>query len=296
MYPLLTIFTPAYNRAHLLPRLYESLLSQTSKDFCWLVVDDGSTDQTRELVSSWIQEGRISIRYEYKENGGMHTAHNVAYRLIETELNTCIDSDDYMPSNAVEKILNCWQKHGNENVAGMVGLDIREDGSVIGTRLPEKKESMTLTDFYAQGGKGDKKLVYRTALMKSLPEYPEFPGERYVGLGYKYMLADLRQPLILLNEPLAIVEYQADGSSNSMWKQYRRNPQGFAFLRRETMKHHPYFKTRFRAAIHHVSSCFFLHRNPFKDSHSFWLTLLSLPLGIIIHIIILHKEGKTIIR
>lgn len=290
MKPVLTIFTPSYNRAHLLPRLYESLLIQTCKDFCWLLVDDGSTDQTRELVTSWIQEGRLPIRYDYKENGGMHTAHNVAYRLIETELNTCIDSDDAMPSDAVEKILNCWQKYGSHNVAGIVGLDIKADGSVIGTRLPEKIKHMTLTDFYAQGGKGDKKLVYRTALMKSLPEYPEFPGERYVGLGYKYMLADLQQPLILLNEPLVIVDYQADGSSNTMWKQYRRNPQGFAFLRRETMKHHPYFRACLKAAAHHISSCLFLHRNPFSDSPKPWFTILALPLGIMLHMLILFRS------
>lgn len=93
----LTIFTPAYNRAHTLGRTYASLLRQTCDDFEWLIVDDGSKDSTQSLVEGWIQEGKISIRYIYQENQGMHGAHNTAYRNIYTELNTCIDSDDYMP-------------------------------------------------------------------------------------------------------------------------------------------------------------------------------------------------------
>lgn len=293
MTPTLTIFTPTYNRAHLLPRLYESLCRQSCKDFCWLVVDDGSSDNTRELVEGWAKEGRVPIRYAYKENGGMHSAHNTAYRLMETELNTCIDSDDYMPDDAVEKIIGCWRKFGGNDVAGLVGLDVTEDGKVIGTRFPENGGRMTLTDFYCHGGSGDKKLAYRTDVMKALPEYPEFPGERYVGLGYKYLLADLQLPLLTLNEPLAVVEYQPDGSSNTMWKQYGRNPQGFAFLRRETMKRHPYFKERFKAAIHHISSCLYLRRNPFKDSPRFWLTFAALLPGIALHLLILHKSRSS---
>lgn len=289
MPPTLTIFTPAYNRAHLLPRLYESLCRQSCRDFCWLIIDDGSTDNTRELVQGWIAEERLPIRYEYKPNGGMHTAHNLAYRLIDTELNTCIDSDDYMPDEAVEKILHFWREKGSDDVSGIVGLDATEDGRIIGTPFAESGDKLTLTDFYHKGGKGDKKLVYRTTVMQALPEYPEFAGEKYVGLGYKYMLADLQMPLLSLNEPLVVVEYQPDGSSNTMWKQYGRNPQGFAFLRRETMKHHPYFKERFKAAIHHISSCIFLHKNPLADSPRPLLSLAALPFGIVLHVFLIIR-------
>lgn len=285
----LTVFTPTYNRAHLLPRLYDSLCRQTNMDFCWLIVDDGSTDNTRELVNTWIEENKIPIRYAYKENGGMHSAHNVAYRLIETDLNTCIDSDDYMPDDAVEKILRYWKKYGSNQVSGLVGLDADIKGNIIGTGFPEHSGSMTLTDFYHHGGTGDKKLVYRTKVMKELPEYPEFPGERYVGLGYKYLLADLQMPLLTVNEVLVHVDYQQDGSSHTMWKQYGRHPQGFAFLRRETMKHHPYFKERFKASIHHISSCIYMRKNPFADSPNMPMTFCALPLGIVLHLFIQYK-------
>ena len=99
----LTIFTPAYNRAHTLPRTYASLLAQKSRDFVWLIIDDGSTDGTEDLVRGWMNsDNGFEIRYIRKENGGMHTAHNTAYENIDTELNVCIDSDDALAENAVE--------------------------------------------------------------------------------------------------------------------------------------------------------------------------------------------------
>lgn len=98
----LTVFTPLYNRINTLKRTYESLKRQTSKDFVWLIIDDGSTDNPYEIIKEWIKiNNGFEIRYVYKKNGGMHTAHNTAYENIDTELNVCVDSDDYMPDNAV---------------------------------------------------------------------------------------------------------------------------------------------------------------------------------------------------
>ena len=102
----LTVFTPAYNRADLLGRCFESMKRQTNKNFIWLIMDDGSADNTRQVVESWLREPLdFTLRYIYKENGGLHTAYNEAIANIDTELCVCIDSDDYMPDDAVEKIL-----------------------------------------------------------------------------------------------------------------------------------------------------------------------------------------------
>ena len=129
----LTVFTPSYNRAYTLHKCYESLLRQTSKDFTWLIVDDGSSDNTKELVDSWINENKIEINYIYQENQGMHGAHNTAYKNIKTELNVCIDSDDYMPNDAVEKIKETWEKiKDNEKISGIAGLDAYKNGDIIG--------------------------------------------------------------------------------------------------------------------------------------------------------------------
>ena len=251
--PVLTIFTPTFNRAHTLTRTYDSLLSQTSKDFEWLIIDDGSSDGTKELVEGWIAEGRIPIRYVYQHNQGMHGAHNTAYKNILTELNTCIDSDDYMPSDAVEKIVTFWKENGSDRYAGIVGLDYAENGGLIGTPFPEGVRETTLSGFYSCGGRGDKKLVYRTDVIRRYPEYPIFKGEKYFSLGYKYLLIDQDYKLLTLNEPLVIVDYQIDGSSFNMYRQYWNNPNGFMYLRKEHMRLYQSIKSRFKSCIHYVS-------------------------------------------
>lgn len=136
--PFLTVFTPAYNRAYTLPRTYESLKSQQNTGFVWLVVDDGSTDHTADLVRQWQSEANdFEIRYIYKENGGMHTAHNAAYANIDTELNVCIDSDDALAPDAVQIIFDAWQQVRDKGYAGLLGLDAAFDGTVIGKGFPQ---------------------------------------------------------------------------------------------------------------------------------------------------------------
>ena len=128
----LTVFTPAYNRADLLSRCFESMKRQTNKNFIWMIIDDGSTDNTRQLVEGWMaQPGDFPIEYYYKENGGLHTAYNEAIAHIDTELCVCIDSDDFMPYDAVEKILQCWDEKGSDRVAGIVGLDYEVGGKML---------------------------------------------------------------------------------------------------------------------------------------------------------------------
>lgn len=287
----LTIFTPAYNRAHTIGRTYESLCRQTCKDFEWLIIDDGSQDNTRELVEGWIAESIIPIRYIYQQNQGMHGAHNTAYRNITTELNTCIDSDDYMPDDAVEKIITFWKAHGSDRYAGLVGLDIDDQHKqIIGKAFPEGLTETTLSGYYAAGGSGDKKLVYRTEVINSYPEYPIFEGERYVGLAYKYMLIDQDYKLLTTNDPLVIVDYQCDGSSASMYRQYWNNPKGFAFYRKTEMVYAPTLKRRFISCIHYVASSFICKNKRFIiESPRPFLTAIAIPLGYIWYLYIKFK-------
>ena len=203
-------------------------------------------------MSGWIDEGKFSIRYIYQENQGMHVAHNTAYRNITTELNTCIDSDDYMPSNAVALIISTWRTRSNSTVAGIIGLDVSVNGEIIGNQLPERIDVIKFSDTRI---KGDKKIVLRTDLAKSFPEYPVFSGEKYVGLGYKYQLIDQKYSWIALNEPLVVVEYQKDGSSYNMFRQWWNNPRGFAFIHNEDLKYVKSFKRRLMVATHYVSHC-----------------------------------------
>lgn len=292
---MLTVFTPTFNRAYCLDKCYQSLVRQTSKEFIWLIIDDGSSDQTGDLVNHWVKEGKIEIRYHWQENQGMHAAHNTAYELMTTELNVCIDSDDYMPEDAVEKIVTFWKEHGNQHVSGIIALDAFNDNKVIGTELPGHIKTSTLFDlYYKYGVVGDKKLVYRTELTKANP-YPIFENEKYVGLAYKYYLLDKQYEMLLMNEVVCKVEYLPDGSSLNMFNQYRKNPKGFAFYRKELMKL-PFTSLtfKFRQAIHYVSSSLLI-----RDWKFLWgspekiLTVLAIPFGILLFLYISNSSRNA---
>lgn len=287
----LTVFTPAYNRAHTLPRTYESLRKQDCKDFVWLIVDDGSSDDTAQLVRQWQEaDNGFEIRYLYKENGGMHTAHNVAYENIDTELNVCIDSDDCLAEGAVRKILSKWAEVKEQGYAGLIGLDADLNGNLIGKGFPEGLTDTTLSGYYAAGGSGDKKLVYRTEIINQYPPYPVFEGEKYVALAYKYRLIDQEYKLAVLDEVLCNVEYQADGSSGTMWKQYIKNPNGFAFWRKVCMQYPQSRKRLIVDCVHYVAESLIAgSRGYIAQSPRKAMTLLCLIPGIILSYILIKK-------
>ena len=289
---LLTIFTPAYNRAHTLVRTYESMCRQSNKNFIWLIIDDGSSDNTRELVEQWLKvENGFEIQYIYKENGGMHTAHNTAYANITTELNTCIDSDDCLTDDAVELILNKWAEVCDKGYAGIVGYDIdMNTGKVIGKDFSVGLAETTLSGYYEAGGSGDKKQVYRTDVINQYPEYPVFEGEKYVSLSYKYLLIDQDYKLAVLNAPLARVDYQEDGSSNSMLRQYLKNPKGFAFWRTIKMQYDKSWKRLIMDCIHYCSSSQIAgNKNYIMESPKKLLTILCSPGGALLTFYIKYK-------
>lgn len=290
---LLTVFTPAYNRAHTLPRTYQSLLEQDCKEFIWLIIDDGSTDETAELVKNWQSEDNgFEIQYIYKENGGMHTAHNTAYENIHTELNICIDSDDCQAKGAVKKILKTWEEVREKGYAGLIGLDADFQGKIIGKRFKTNLKETTLTGYYAAGGTGDKKLVYRTDVINQYPPYPVFEGEKYVALAYKYRLIDQEYKLAVIDEVLCNVEYQEDGSTGTMWKQYVTNPNGFAFWRKVCMQYPMSRKRLFVDCIHYVSSSILAHNTKFVvESPNKILTLLAIPFGIMLTLEVKRKAN-----
>lgn len=291
---LLTVFTPTYNRRNTLPDTYESLRGQDCKDFVWLIVDDGSTDGTEEMVREWQeQDSGFEIRYIYKENGGMHTAHNTAYEAIDTELNVCIDSDDMMAPGSVAAIKEFWESVRDKGYAGIIGLDAyRSSGEIVGKGFPEGLRETKLYEYYANGGSGDKKLVYRTDVVREYPPYPVFPGEKYVGLVYLYRLIDQKYTLAVLDRILCEVEYLPEGSSRNMFRQYVRNPQGFAFWRKVSMVY-PESKSRiFLDCVHYVSSSLIARNRHFvKESPRKVMTVLAIPGGILLTAYIRIRAG-----
>lgn len=235
------------------------------------------------------KDNGFKIRYIYKENGGMHTAHNVAYENIYTELNMCIDSDDYLVDNAIERITEFWNENKGEKYGGIIALDIFQNGNNIGSLLPQQK-SIAYNDFYEYGGRGDKKVIYRTDIITKYPPYPEYEGEKFVGLCYKYLLADQEYPLLILNEPICVVEYLEDGSTRNIFKQFKQNPRGYIFLRKERMKYCKTFKWKFKSCIHYVCESIDIRNIRFlSESPRKFMTMASIPFGILLYFYINYK-------
>lgn len=291
----LTVFTPTYNRAHTLTRLYESLCVQTCKDFEWLVIDDGSTDGTRTLVEGYKAEGKIPIRYIYKENGGLYTGYNVAYTNIQTELCVCIDSDDAMPSNAVELILEKWKSEGGDRYAGIIGLDYYMDTNMaIGGRFPKGLHECWLLDLYTKKiHVGDTKQAMRTDLMRRIAPQEGFEGEKDFNPIYMLLQVCDCLPLLVLNENLCNVEYQqGDSMSANIFRQYKRSPRSFAKQRRMEMqlKHNTY-RNKVRSAIHYVAESLIAHDGAWlKQSPMKTLTVAVTPIGLVLYFYILWKN------
>ena len=252
----LTVFTPTYNRAHTLSRLYDSLCRQSCNDFEWLVIDDGSTDDTAAMIRGWMEEAIIPIKFIHKENGGLYTGYNTAYLNIETELNVCIDSDDAMPENAVEIILRLWKERGSERFAGIIGLDVyMNNGEPIGGRFPDGLTECYYLDLYTKRiHRGDSKQVMRTDLMRRVAPMEGFPGEKNFNPVYMLLQVCDEYPLIVVNEPLCLVEYQKDDSmSRHILRQYFDSPRSFAKLRRlEMTLKHSTPGNRIRCALHYA--------------------------------------------
>ncbi|RZJ65396.1 MAG: glycosyltransferase family 2 protein [Flavobacterium sp.] len=289
----ITVFTPTYNRAYCLPILYESLLRQTDRDFEWLVIDDGSQDTTRELMQGWISDAKIDIKYHYKENGGMHTGHNAAYSLIETELNVCVDSDDFLPDNGIELMLSRWRKDGSDKYGGMIGLDEAVSGGIIGTQFPEGLKECTYGELGPRYGVFcDKKLVYRTEVVKRYDPYPVFPDERFVPLYFPY-LVDADYKLLCYNDVFCIVDYQQDGSTVNIYAQYFRHPKGFSYSRKIEMRYIPFVKIKFKSAIHYVATSIISKNwNFLAESPKKIYTFLAIPFGIAAYFFLRMKRSK----
>lgn len=289
----LTVFTCTYNRSHTLERLYQSLTRQTSKDFNWLIIDDGSTDKTKELVLEFQQQKNdFKIRYCYKDNGGLYTGYNKAIELMNTELCVCIDSDDYMPDNAVEIILSFWKTHGNEEYAGIVGLDFYMNGGPIGGFFPEGLKSSFITNL-TKYHKGDVKMVHRVELLKKVAPMPGAPNEKFANPIYLFLKVDMYLPMLIINKNLCFVDYQ--DANNSMSKnifyQYKQSPNSFAQLRLLALQNkRTSYLNKIKNTIHYISSCIFARKyrqillSPMRCE-----TILLFPLGLALNIFIRYK-------
>lgn len=231
-----TIFTPTYNRAYTLQRLYDSLKQQTDKSFVWLIIDDGSTDNTRELVQQFINENKIQIKYHYQDNAGKSQAQNRALELTDTEIFAGVDSDDFLTFDAVEKINYHWdQAKTNSNCIGLILCKCAESVENPLTKINSKKlpkdNLFTVKEAYSSGAiKGDAWMIYKTSEIQKFP-FPKFDGEKFVPEAYLYDKLDQIGTLYFTNEKNYIAEYLPDGYTAGMEALNYKNANGyFAYI------------------------------------------------------------------
>lgn len=234
---MITVFTPIYNRAYIIDQLYQSLLRQTSCDFEWLIVDDGSTDNIADLVNQWMKgTQKFKIRFYRQENGGKHRAINYGVRLAKYEAFFIVDSDDYLTDDAIDTVLKYWEQiKDNAEFAGISGLRMHQNMQVIGEK-PCFDEYVDATNLERgeYGLEGDKAEVYKTNMLKSFP-FPEFEGEKFITESVVWnKIAYQGLKLRWFNKGIIICEYLEDGLTASGDKNFMQNPKGWAaFLCKE---------------------------------------------------------------
>jgi glycosyltransferase involved in cell wall biosynthesis len=186
---MFTVFTPTYNRAHTLPRVYESLCKQTCKDFEWLIIDDGSTDNTRELIENYVAGSpAIPVRYYWQPHLGKHIAHNLALEKARGKFFFILDSDDTIMPNALERVaFHCRKIPPMEYFLGVTGLVVNGFGVVCGDKFPGDVFDMSAVERILELGiAGEKQPVIRTDIARQYP-FPEIKGTDYIPEGWLWL-------------------------------------------------------------------------------------------------------------
>jgi glycosyltransferase involved in cell wall biosynthesis len=213
-----TVFTPTYNRAHLLRRVYTSLCNQTFTDFEWILVNDGSTDNTAEVIQSFIDEKKIQIRYFFQQNAGKHIAINKAASVAKGDYFLILDSDDFLPRDSLFLLNKLMPECDEDNeLAGIVGRKHYEDGTLIGSKIGANFKGTTFDIRFKRKIKGDLGEIFKTEVFKKFP-FPEIENEKFcpeslvwnrISRNFKFIFSDIN---------IYTVEYQPDGLTSNIVK------------------------------------------------------------------------------
>lgn len=245
---MITIFTPTYNRANLLPRLYESLCRQTCRDFEWLIVDDGSSDNTSDIVEEWrSRDNGFPIRYIAQKNQGKHIAINTGMEQARGEWFLVVDSDDYLSDDAIVTIRRrTLEIEPKKELCGVTMLRIYQSGATVGGEM--KSEEDILSDYFSyrhiEHINGDRAEVFRTSYLRKYP-FPKFEGEKFMTesvLCYR-MACDYKT--LFTCDRIYICEYQPGGLTSDSFRLYRNNPLG-SMLNALTAYRHPACSFRYK--------------------------------------------------
>ena len=247
----ITVLTPAYNRGKLLEKLYESLCAQDCKDFEWLIVDDGSTDDTSACVEQMKKKADFPIFYYKKINGGKHTALNYAYQFIKTPLTFIVDSDDFLTEDAISSIESIYQNYKDEHdLCGFSFLRGKLDGGYLSTSgVPQDgmKESYVDCRINRNIG-GDMAEVWYTHCLKEYP-FPEFQGEKFLGEDIVWVRMSKKYKMRFFNRVIYVSDYLEDGLTNNRRKHNIKSPNGCVVRAEAFLDSDSNIKTKIKAAL-----------------------------------------------
>ena len=268
--PSISIITPTYNRGLLLKRCYDSLNTQTSKDFEWIIVDDGSEDNTEEIVSTF--EADYCIKYIKKKNGGKHTALNASHPYIRGKYVVILDSDDYFVPDAVEIIIKEWDDFKNIEAIGIVTF---LKGQSVGKPFCYGKYERIPVDIMPS----DRVIiqtcdcceVIKASLFKKYP-FPEFRGERFISESVLWNKVGFTHKCVYINEVIYLADYLESGLTKSGRKFRIQNPKGGMYSSRLNMQKKNYLCARIKSALLYTCYGFFaempfykiITTNPYK--------------------------------
>lgn len=233
---MITIFTPTYNRAYILPKLFESLQNQTSKNFEWLIVDDGSNDDTKELVNDFSKKADFKITYIYQENQGKHVAINTALDKIDTPYFLTVDSDDFLKHNGLEIVEKKLHLISSEQtIIGIASpIDILNN-NIFPTKKISKNIVATTNELkFKYGFHGELTLIFKTDLAKNY-KYPVFKGEKFMLESVVFDRMDLEYEFLYINSSIVNAEYRPDGLTFQGKKILLNSPKGAALAYKEKM-------------------------------------------------------------
>ena len=224
----ISVLTPTYNRGNLLKRLYTSLIENSKYDveIEWLIMDDGSTDNTNEIINGFVKGNKIDIKYYVQENKGKMTAINNLMNYVTGDVIIDCDSDDYFTDDAFEIIKQEYIKHKDKkSVYGLCFLKYDQNGNNMGNQF--QKEKTTMFDLYFKEGEdGEKAIVFYSNIRKKYKHELE-NNERFVTEARMYHKMDEKYQMICINKPIMICEYQKDGYTNNIINQFKENPFGY---------------------------------------------------------------------
>ena len=250
----ITILTPTYNRWGGVKNLWESIRSQTNKDFEWLIVDDGSTDNTKSLIEQLRPESDFPIRYIYKANGGKHTALNVGIKEIESELTFIVDSDDCISKDAVASILRIHKKYSDRSdLCGYTFLRSFPDGKINGKVFNPNEKIASYIDarVNVDDTHADKAEVFLTKCLKEFP-FPEYSGEKFLGEDMIWVRMARKYKMVHVNQAIYIGNYMEDGLTNNRRKHNIASPIGCMHRAEEFIEPDIKFRYRVKGSLQYI--------------------------------------------